>query len=116
MIDIFYELINEASLGKVILDGEEWPIGFNTIIDEDNTRLGFEVEDYIEENIESLSEEELQSNELCLWPFSEQSMVELALWLNGEFMKNVAEIVRQRNRFRYSHRNRNGNRQRHVGG
>lgn len=42
--------------------------------------------------IESLSEEELQSDELCLWPFSEQSMVELALWLNGEFMKNVAEI------------------------
>ena len=69
MIDIFYELINEASLGKIILDGEEWPIGFNTIIDEDNTRLGFEVEDYIEENMDSLSEDDigsLQRNLSCL--------------------------------------------------
>ena len=69
MIDIFYELINEAKEGKVIIDGECWPIGFNTLIPEDNIRLGFEVEDYIEENLDTLSEEEigsLQRNLSCL--------------------------------------------------
>ena len=69
VIDIFYELINEAKEGKVIIDGECWPIGFNTIITEDNVRLGFEVEDYIEENLDTLSEEEigsLQRNLSCL--------------------------------------------------
>lgn len=42
--------------------------------------------------IESLDEKELQSGELCRWPFEGQSMCSLALWLNAEFMKNVAEI------------------------
>ena len=32
MKEIFYELIKEASEGLVIIDGEEWPIGFNTLI------------------------------------------------------------------------------------
>lgn len=36
MKEIFYEIIEEASRGKIIIDGEEWPIGFNTIIMEDN--------------------------------------------------------------------------------
>lgn len=36
MKDIFYELIKEASNGNVIIDGEEWPIGFNTIIYQEN--------------------------------------------------------------------------------
>lgn len=39
MEEIFYELINEAKDGKVIMDGEEWPIAFNTLIEEDNTRV-----------------------------------------------------------------------------
>lgn len=34
--EIFYELILEAKDGKVIIDSEEWPIGFNTRIEEDN--------------------------------------------------------------------------------
>lgn len=29
--DILYEIIDEASRGKVIIDGVDWPIGFNTI-------------------------------------------------------------------------------------
>lgn len=33
---IFYELIKEAKDGKVIIDFEEWPIGFNTRIIEDS--------------------------------------------------------------------------------
>jgi len=36
MKEIFYELIKEASNGKVLIDGEIWPIGFNTIIYENN--------------------------------------------------------------------------------
>ncbi len=36
MKEIFYELIKEASQGNIIIDGEEWPIGFNTIIYEDS--------------------------------------------------------------------------------
>lgn len=32
MQDVFYELIEEAKKGKVILDDEEWPYSFNTII------------------------------------------------------------------------------------
>ena len=32
MREIFYELIREAKNGKITIDGEEWPIGFNSII------------------------------------------------------------------------------------
>ena len=30
MKEIFLKLIEEASIGKVIFDNEEWPIGFST--------------------------------------------------------------------------------------
>ena len=33
MKDIFYELVREAINGTVVIDGEVWPIAFNTIID-----------------------------------------------------------------------------------
>ena len=33
MKDIFFELIQEACTGNVIIEGETWPIAFNTIID-----------------------------------------------------------------------------------
>ena len=42
--------------------------------------------------IGSLSDHELQSTDLCRWPFENQSMCSLALWLNVELMKNAAEI------------------------
>ncbi len=32
MKEIFYELIDEASRGEVIIDDDSWPIGFNTVI------------------------------------------------------------------------------------
>ena len=32
MREIFYELINEAKDARVVIDGDEWPIGFNTNI------------------------------------------------------------------------------------
>ena len=32
MKDIFYEIIDEAVDGKIEVDGEKWPIGFNTFI------------------------------------------------------------------------------------
>lgn len=37
MKEIFYELISEAMNGKVIIDGEDWNIGFNTIIYRNNS-------------------------------------------------------------------------------
>ncbi len=33
MRDIFYELIKEAKDAKVIIDGDEWPIGFNSNVE-----------------------------------------------------------------------------------
>lgn len=33
MKDIFFELIQEACTGNVIIEGETWPIAFNTIIE-----------------------------------------------------------------------------------
>lgn len=42
--------------------------------------------------ISSLDEKQLQSSEFCKWAFEGQTMYSLALWLNVEFMKNVAEI------------------------
>lgn len=41
MKSIFYELIEEASHGKVVIDNEEWPIGFNTTIYKDGTEINF---------------------------------------------------------------------------
>lgn len=42
--------------------------------------------------VETLSEQELCSDKMCKWPFEGQNMYSLMLWLNVEFMKNVAEI------------------------
>ena len=36
MKEIFYEIINEANVGKILIDNDPFPIGFNTIIIEDN--------------------------------------------------------------------------------
>ena len=34
---LFYQVIKEAKDGKVLFDGEEWGIAFNTIIYEDSS-------------------------------------------------------------------------------
>ena len=36
MKDIFYEVINEANTGNIIIDNDPFPIGFNTMIMENN--------------------------------------------------------------------------------
>lgn len=41
MKSIFYELIEEAACGKVMIDNEEWPIGFNTTIYKDGTEINY---------------------------------------------------------------------------
>lgn len=38
MRGIFYELIIEAGIGKVIIDDDDWPIAFNTIIEGPNNK------------------------------------------------------------------------------
>ncbi len=35
MKELFYEMLKEAQDGKIVVDGEEWPIGFNTMIHAD---------------------------------------------------------------------------------
>ena len=43
-------------------------------------------------NLQGLTMEDLQSVRLCNWPINNQSFFSLALWVNSEFMKDVAEI------------------------
>ena len=45
MKEIFYELINEARSGEVIIDNEPWPCGFNTRIFRDGQEIEY-VNDY----------------------------------------------------------------------
>lgn len=42
--------------------------------------------------LNDLSETEYKSTQYSKWPFADRSFVDIALWLNGELMKNVAEI------------------------
>ena len=78
-----------ASKENYIIEKEDvkWPGNIKAVIREINRCH----EEWVA-FIDSMSEEELLSDELCHWPFSGQSMATLALWLNSEFMKNVAEI------------------------
>ena len=41
MRDLFYEIIREACNQRVIIDGEEWPIGFNTIIYDNDKKIKY---------------------------------------------------------------------------
>ena len=51
MKDIFYEIIDEAKDGYVVIDGEKWPIGFNTMIYENGI---CKKENYNDNNISTL--------------------------------------------------------------
>lgn len=42
--------------------------------------------------LNTLTHMEYQSNQHCIWPFTDREFTDIALWLNGELMKNVAEI------------------------
>ncbi len=42
--------------------------------------------------LNDLSEADFQSTQFAKWPFEDRSFVDVALWLNGELMKNTAEI------------------------
>ena len=42
--------------------------------------------------LSDLSDSEYKSKQYSKWPFEDQNFVDIALWLNGELMKNVAEI------------------------
>lgn len=50
MKEIFYELIKEAKDGYVVIDNQRWPIGFNTIIHDDEV----EETNYNEKNMSTL--------------------------------------------------------------
>lgn len=41
MKNIFYELIVEAAVGKVVIDGDDWPIAFNTKIYKEDKEISY---------------------------------------------------------------------------
>lgn len=72
MREIFYELIEEASRGKVLIDGDEWPIGFNTIIYRDK-------DEFILENPQNINCLTIRDEEEFLTKLEEYIMLELEL-------------------------------------
>ena len=42
--------------------------------------------------LNELADEEYQLKQYAKWPLSDRNFADIALWLNGELMKNVAEI------------------------
>lgn len=42
--------------------------------------------------LNELSDTDYQSRQHSKWPFTDRAFVDIALWLNGELMKNVSEI------------------------
>ena len=44
------------------------------------------------EKLINMSDAEYQSQQYAKWPLEGRSFADTALWLNGELMKNVAEI------------------------
>lgn len=45
MKNIFYELIQEAAVGKVVIDGDDWPIAFNTKVYKNDEEISYGRED-----------------------------------------------------------------------
>lgn len=43
-------------------------------------------------NLNNLSDADYQSKQYAKWPLSDKNFLDIALWLNGELMKNAAEI------------------------
>jgi hypothetical protein len=39
-----------------------------------------------------MTNEQFLSKKYAKWPFDNRNFADIALWLNGEFMKNTAEI------------------------
>lgn len=42
--------------------------------------------------VSEMTDEDFQSDQYSRWPFDKRGFADVALWLNGEFMKNTAEI------------------------
>ena len=78
MKEIFYELIEEAAKGEVIIDGDKWPIGFNTVIyengklakglffDRNISCLTIKNEELFFKKLEEYIDLELEKNRKCL--------------------------------------------------
>ena len=83
MENIFYELIEEAKDGKVIIDGESWPIAFNTIIFEENKNLT---------NENNLSTLEIRDKELFFQELEEYINLEKEINRKG-FNNNIKLLM-----------------------
>lgn len=85
----WWKKVLSASKENKIITKEDviWPGSVKLAIDE----IGKCHREWIK-FVETLSEQELCSDKMCKWLFEGQNMYSLMLWLNVEFMKNVAEI------------------------
>jgi hypothetical protein len=85
----WWKTVMNTSFGNGTLQKEDviWPGSVEKAITEIT-----ELHDEWIQHISHMNEEELNSEKLCKWPFADQSFYSLALWLNVELMKNVAEI------------------------
>ena len=91
MKEIFYELMEEASNGEVIIDGDSWPIGFNTVIYE-NGKLARSF--YNERNISCLT---IKNEELFFKKLEEYIDVELSK--NRKCLSFVHDSDRNKKKF-----------------
>lgn len=92
MKEIFYELIHEARDGKVIIDYEEWPIGFNTII-YDNGNIKYQLLN--DNNLSTLviKDEELFFNKLEKYINLEKELGRKSVKFYRDIEKNSLKLL-----------------------
>ena len=101
MKDLFYEIIDQAVDGKIVIDGEKWPIGFNTFIYEngkiikmhnnDNNLSCLMIKDEKKffELLEEYLELEISKNRKCI-NFSKDKIREYKKFLISYLMVNAS--------------------------
>ena len=118
MNEIWKELIKEASTGKIIIDQEEWPIAFNTIIQEDGkvkeeyrgdynfSTLIIKEEEIFSKLLEEYIQLELEKNRKTV-PFFKEIEKNKIKWLMAyllvnattEDFENIEDYIRRRIHF-----------------
>ena len=87
MKEIFYELLREAVNGKVIIDGEEWPIGFNSIVVKD----GDEISNFNDNNLSTLFIKDIDTFFKLL-----EDYINLELDIDRKMMKIYDDVFRNK--------------------
>jgi len=79
--------IGPSSIGTLKKEDITWPGSVEKAKEEIKT-----LHDKWVEKLINMSDVEYQSQQYAKWPLEGRSFADTALWLNGELMKNVAEI------------------------